>query len=300
MTDRRAELVRLLGGFSASRFVLRNSEPIASAATGSRAFRLDLERADGVRVRGLLSGPAGDWRDSPAVLYCHAHGGRYDIGAAELLDSRPALLPEAYGAALAARGIAALAIDLPCFGLRVTETESMAAKRSLWRGKPLFGEMLEDLAGALTLLSAWPGIAGDRIGAFGISMGATLSFWLAALEPRLRCLAHLCCFADLGELIRLGGHDRHGLYMMVPGLVDRVRTGEIAGLAARRPQLAAMGALDPLTPPSAIAIALADVRAAYAAAGAPDRLDILVDPQVGHCETPEMRRAVLAFLSRHL
>jgi dienelactone hydrolase len=295
MTVVRKPLANLLLGFAKSRFSVRESESVAVAEASMRCLRVDLIRADGIEVRGFLTGPAREWQAQPAILYCHAHGNRYDIGASELLQGRPALQPEPYGLALAKYGIVAFAIDLPCFGERAIEPESLAAKRHLWQGTTLFGEMLADLAGAITVLETWPGLDGMRIGTFGISMGATLAFWLAALDPRVKCLAHLCCFADLAELVRQNAHDQHGLYMTVPGLLAQWRTGKIAGLAAPRPQLAAMGARDPLTPLAAIEIALADVRAAYAAAGAPRSFSSLVDPQAGHHETEEMRRNVLRF-----
>jgi hypothetical protein len=130
----------------------------------------------------------------------------------------------------------------------------------------------------------------------GISMGATLSFWLAALDPRIRAIAHLCCLADLAMLVETGAHDLHGPYMIVPGLLQRFSTGTIAGLAAPRPQLALMGGDDPLTPPRAVERAIADAGAAYAAAGAAEAFTAQVFPGVGHQETPEMRARVLAFL----
>ena len=296
----RKTLIRLLGGHAPSRLASIGESAHPSASPEVTARWLTLERRDGTRIRACLTGPAGPWADLPAVLYIHAHGGKYDIGADELMAGRPALIDPPYGTALAGAGIVALCLDLPCFGSRASEPESRAAKRHLWAGTTLFGEMLEDCAGGLDVLAGWPGIDPGRIGAFGLSMGATLAFWLAALDPRLRCLAHLCCFADLAELIRLDAHDRHGLYMMVPGLVPAITTGAIAGLAAPRPQLACMGAADALTPPTAIALAVADARAAYAAAGAPDAFETLVDPATGHVETPEMRAAVMAFFARHL
>ncbi len=87
-----------------------------------------------------------------------------------------------------------------------------------------------------------------RVGVMGLSMGATLAYWLAALDSRITSAAHLCCFADMGELVASGAHQLHGLYMVVPGLVHEYRTGDIAGSVAPRPQLACMGATDPLTP----------------------------------------------------
>ena len=116
--------------------------------------------------------------------------------------------------------------------------------------------------------------------------------------PRVAALAQLCCLADIETLIESGAHDLHGPYLTVPGLPALARNGEIAGLVAPRPQLVAAGARDPLTPPDALARALSDLRQGYA--GAEDALEVIVDPQAGHEETPQLRQAVLAFLARHL
>jgi len=284
----------LLGGFEPSRFktISQTTEP----ADGFRAMKLILERADGEHVGGFLTGPAGEWRGLPAIVYIHAHGAKYEIGARELLDGRPALRGP-YAADLARQGIVALALDMPCFGDRATEPESAAAKRHLWNGTTLFGEILNDLGGAIDVLAAQNGVDAKRIGTFGLSMGATLAFWLAALDTRIAAVAHLCCFADLGELVRQNGHDLHGIYMTVPGLLPKIRTGQIAGLAAPRPHYAAMGAKDPLTPPETIDIGLADLKLAY---GDSNALRVHVDPDTGHVETPRMRADVLRFFAESL
>ena len=78
-----------------------------------------------------------------------------------------------------------LAIDLPCFGARATLRESAAAKAALWRGGSLAGQMLGELASALDWLAARSAPMPARIGVFGLSMGATLGYWLAAVEPRV-------------------------------------------------------------------------------------------------------------------
>jgi hypothetical protein len=108
----------------------------------------------------------------------------------------------------------------------------------------------------------------------------------------------LCCLADIEELIEVGAHDLHGPYLTVPRLPALARSGVIAGLVAPRAQLVGVGALDPLTPPRALARALADLREGYAAR--PEALEVLVEPDSGHLETPAMRRAVLEFFERRL
>ncbi len=293
----RTHLAALLGNIAPTGFRVVERSLMAHPRVGTRIERLDLVSPAGVAVRGILTGPDRAWELCPAVIYCHAHGNRYDIGANELIAGRPALLGPPYGQALAAAGMVALCIDLPCFGERQGETESAAAKFHLWHGSTLFGAMLADLAGALSVLQQIDGIDCTQISAFGISMGATLAFWLGALETRVAAVAHQCCFADLATLVSAGGHDLHGIYMTVPGLLAAFSTGEIAGLVAPRPQLACVGLLDPLTPPLAVEVAVADLRASYVAMGALDALQTHVSPDTGHAETPAMRAATLQFLA---
>lgn len=264
----------------------------AGEAEGVLAFHT----ATGQPVQGRICRPdgAGPW---PVVLVLHAHGNRYDIGCDELTLGRPAL-PRPIGPELAAAGIASVCLDMPCFGARATVSESAATKAALWAGRSLAGQMLGESRAAVDWLAAQPWVRPSRIGAYGISMGATLGYWLAGLDPRIRAVAHECCLADFAALIALGNHDLHGIYLTVPGLVTLAPNGVIAGLAAPRAQFIGLGDLDPLTPPAAADIALAQVRAAYAARGG--RLDIHREPAEGHRETEAMRAAAMAFLTREL
>lgn len=296
----RQRLSEALGSFAPVAWTIDAQKDRIAPFAGVRLKELTLVSPDGERARAYLAGPDQPWQNLPAILYCHAHGGKYDIGIEELLTGRPALVDPPYGLAFSAAGFVTLCIEMPCFGSRAFETESFRTKRELWHGRTLFGRMLAEQAGALALLKATQGVDPGRIGVFGLSMGATLAFWLGALQPEIRAVAHECSLADLNLLVAGGGHDRHGIYMTVPGLLQLARTGEIAGLIAPRPQLATMGALDPLTPPDALARAIDDLEAAYRNAGASDALDIVVSASTGHVETAEMRARVLALFSRVL
>lgn len=236
--------------------------------------------------------------DSPAVLYCHAHGARYDIGLSELSEGRPALV-RPYLQDLADLGCAVLCLEMPCFGSRQTD-ESALSKAHLWRGTTLFGQMLAELWAGTDFLSAHPDIDAGRIASLGVSMGGTQSWWLAALDPRLRAAVSLCCFADLSCLISKGLHDRHGQYMTVPGILRHTCTGALAGLAAPTPQLFGVGLQDWSSPKECFDIAQAEVTRAYARAGAADALRFHVEASAGHHETDGMRAAVLRFLTSQI
>ncbi|MBU1176347.1 MAG: dienelactone hydrolase family protein [Alphaproteobacteria bacterium] len=255
--------------------------------------------AAGESVRGYITRPQGVTSPMPAILYIHAHGGRYEIGADELIAGRPALLSP-LGAVFAGEGYLTLTIDLPCFGERQHTSESALSKALLWHNRSLAGQMLGELHSALDYLCTRTDVDAQSIAAFGISMGATFAYWLAAVDPRIAAAAHLCCFADFETMIASGAHDGHGIYLIVPGLLDLASNGEIVGLMAPRPQFVGLGGRDPLTPPDAVEKALAEARAAYEVAGAGDQFEVLIEPEGGHAETPAIRAAVLDFLACNL
>lgn len=311
-TDRQlaGRLQTLLGGWPAADpqqlKALLSLQPDSTLVQGEmRIERLQLpctrftEHAPDKTLPALLCKPPGPG-PFPVVLYCHAHGNNHDIGKQELLDGRPALIEGPYASALAERGIAAFAIDLPSFGERRCTTESSLSKRLLWHGDTLFGTMLRELAGAIDYLECRSDIDTNRLAAYGVSMGATLSWWLAALDERVGSIAEICCFADLATLIALGGHDEHGIYMTVPGLLPDISTADIAALMVPRPHLCAVGEMDGLTPPAAVKTATEALAQRYRQAGAASAWQLLVEPGSAHVETPRMRSAVLSFLEAQL
>lgn len=256
--------------------------------------RLRFELPGGEPVRAFLTRPAAAGRH-PAIVYAHAHGGQYGIGADELLDGRPALLSP-LGPVFAQAGYVTLMLEMPTFGERTEPKEWPLSKALLWQGRSLFGQMLSENAAAVTWLGSRPDVDAARIGMFGISMGCTLAYWLAAVDERIAAIAHLCCYADFHTMIETGAHDGHGIYLTVPGLLAETTTGEIAGLVAPRPQLICVGDADSLTPPAAVDKALITSRAMYG----DGPLELLRQPRIGHQETPEMRAAVLGFFGRYL
>jgi dienelactone hydrolase len=261
--------------------------------------RLELEVEGAGIVRAFLTRPSGAEGRQPAILYGHSHGGRHEIGASELMDGRSYLLSP-FGPLLARAGYVTLCMDMPTFGDRQVVEESAAAKAHIWYGTSLIGQMISEQAAALTYLASRDEVDPARIGAFGISLGSTLAYWHAALDPRIAAVAHLCCYADYATLVELGAHDNHGIYLLVPGLLNHTSTGEIAGLIAPRPQLICLGDRDELTPPPSIERALAVTRPMYEAAGAADALEVFVQAGVDHRETPEMHELIMAFFAREL
>ncbi|MEO8883457.1 MAG: acetylxylan esterase [Devosia sp.] len=257
-----------------------------------------LEVENGESIRGFITRPTDDTHRHPALLYMHSHGGKYEIGADELLQGHDYIGP--LGPIFARAGYVTLVIEMPLFGTRANFSESALSKALLWRGKVLMGQMLSELSGALSYLAARPDVDPARIGGFGMSMGCTHAFMLAALDDRIKAVAHLCCFADYDVMIDLGAHDGHGHYMTIPGLLAETSVGEICGAIAPRRQLICIGSDDALTPPAAVARARVETETAYSVAGHPEALTIFIEPGVKHQETPAMREKVLAFFRENL
>lgn len=263
-------------------------------AAGVERWRLHLNREQ--PVPALLLRPR-DAAPRGVVLYCHAHGHRFEVGKDELLIGRPALQSPPYGELLAARGWAVLAIDHWGFGERGEPSERALGKRLLWQGATLWGWRVHDTLAALDWLRGQPGLEHLPVVSLGMSMGSTMALWAAALEPAIAGCVDLCCAAEYRALLDSGGFDRHGEYFFVPGLLREFTLAEIAALIAPRPHLSLAGRGDALTPPEGLASLDRELRRAYAALGAPNAWQQVVEDG-GHAETPTMRAQVLAWLDR--
>jgi hypothetical protein len=229
------------------------------------------------------------------VLYCHAHGRRFEVGKDELLVGRPALQSPTYGEALTARGWAVLAIDHWGFGERQHPSESALVKRLLWQGRTLWGWRVHDTLAALDWLRLQPGLETLPVVSLGLSMGSTMALWAAALDERIAACVDLCCAAEYDALLRSGGFEGHGEYFFVPGLLEQFTLAEIAALIAPRPHLSLAGRADPLTPSEGLSSLDGALQSVYTALGASPHWRQIVEPG-GHAETPTMRASVLDWL----
>lgn len=299
MDDARHELERMLG-FAGRPLRFEGVQTVSEEDAGTAVIHdLAFQTHDGEVAPAWYAVPKNLASPAPAILYLHAHGKRYDIGRSELFEGRPAV-HQPYFAPLIDAGFAILCIEMPCFGARQTPDESARVKAHLWHGTTLFGRMIHELRCGLTFLAEQSAIDERRVGVYGLSMGGTQAYWLAALDKRVACAVSLCCFSDLTCLIETGQHDMHGHYMVVPGLLNRFSTGKIAGLVAPRPLLICAGLQDWSSPKACFDIARNEVSAAYAAVSAENHLQFNVDEVAAHVETPAMHDAVKRFFRQTL
>tara|TARA_R110002012_G_scaffold240838_1_gene415061 strand:+ start:2835 stop:3872 length:1038 start_codon:yes stop_codon:yes gene_type:complete len=254
------------------------------------------------KVPGILLVPDNLKGKAPCMLYCHAHFGTYEVGKEELLNGRTVML--AYAEVYAQKGIMTLAIDSWCFGERNRLKngafgEADTFKEMLWKGQTLFGMMLWDEMKALDYLLARPEADASRVGVFGLSMGATKAWWLAALDTRITTCLDLCCLTDFDELMKIGNLSGHGIYYYVPSLLQHFSTSTINELIVPRPHLSLNGRLDLLTPPAGVEKVRDYLLPLYKQHGREE--DCLIELfDCPHEELPEMRKLVVGWLDKYL
>lgn len=235
----------------------------------------------------------------PVILYNHAHGGDYVLGKDELLLGRSALQRPPYADVLTGLGYAALCIDTWAFGERRGRSEGEIFREMLWTGQVMWGMMVHDSLRALDYLVDRPDVDASRIGTLGLSMGSTMAWWVAALDPRVKVCVDICCLTDFDALIASRGLEEHGIYYYVPGLLKHFTTAQINALIAPRPHLSLAGVYDRLMPPAGLDRIDRELREVYARAGAPEAW-YLSRHATGHMETAGMRDEIVAFLRRWL
>ncbi len=298
-TVRRSKLYTLLGDLppldrkvSADRRIIEDTDEY-------RLEHLVLDLNGMEPTPAYLAIPKRATKPCPVVLYNHAHGGDYALGKEELRRSRPELIERPYLSDLINLGFAVLCIDHWLFGERHGRSELEFFKASIWRGRVVWGMMVYDSLKALDYIETRNELDAGRIGSLGLSMGSTMTWWLAALDERIKVGVDLCCLTDFEAFEQQSGLTGHSIYYFVPGLLKHFNTIDICAMAAPRARLALAGARDPLTPISGLEKIDKAMKALYASLGAEDRWKLVVE-DVAHQETPTMRRQALDFLQQHL
>jgi dienelactone hydrolase len=202
-------------------------------------------------------------------------------------------------------------IDAPGFGERNGQgpdgpserdmtAEETTAKFNLWVGRTFWGMMLRDDLMALDYLASRPEVDRDRIGVTGMSMGSTRTWWLMALDERLKTGVAIACMTRYQNLIRHGSIHEHDIGYFVPGMLDHFDSEAVIAMSAPRPILFQTGDRDGGSPVDGIHAIESAVRPVYALYGREDDFQSLVYPGLGHVYTPQMWGRTLAWMDAHL
>jgi dienelactone hydrolase len=305
----RAQLWELLGKLPA-RPSRPKVETLAREDRGDYTVeKFQFDNGAGATVPGYLLLPKNVAARAPAILYCHWHGGEYDIGKEELFQAKHT--PEPPGPAFARRGFVVLGVDAYCFGERNgrgpggpeekgRDGEMTASKFNLWVGRTLWGMMLRDDLMALDCLASRPEVDASRLGVMGMSMGATRCWWLMALDERLKTGVAIACLTRYQNLVQHEMLKAHGIYYFVPSLLNHFDTEAVVALLAPRPALFLNGGSDGGSPEDGIHAIESAVRPVYRLYGQEDAFQSFVYPGQGHVYTPEMWDKTLRWMDERL
>jgi dienelactone hydrolase len=153
---------------------------------------------------------------------------------------------------------------------------------------------------ALDYLASRPEVDSDRLGVTGISMGATRSWWLMALDDRLKTGVAVACLTRYQNLIEHQELKAHGIYYFVPNLLNHFDTEAIVSLVAPRPVLFQTGDQDTGSPVDGIRAIEAAVRPVYRLYGEEQNFQSIIYPGLGHVYTQEMWTKTLKWLDEKL
>ncbi len=172
---------------------------------GIRARTFTLQR-DSDAVPVIVWAPADATDPLPKVLL--GHGGTQDKEAPNIV---------ALAHALVRRGMAAVAIDAPGHGARVTEAQRAAFRERVRRTDPtvprdrgdpngtyskLFSRGVADWRAVLDEVERWPDIGASATGWWGVSMGTSIGLPFVATEPRISAAV-----LGLASTVSRPGHD---------------------------------------------------------------------------------------------
>lgn len=180
------------------------------------------------------------------------------------------------------------------------DQEASLFKLHLWFGRSIWGMQLRDEQIALDYLTTREEIDAERIGAQGMSMGSTRSWWLAALDERVKAVVGVACFTRYKELVAQRELKSHGIYYFVPGMLNHFDTEAVMALIAPRPFLALTGDSDSGSPVSGMQVLEEKLNDVYHMYNQRDLFKSIIYENTGHVYTDGMKIEMVNWFKKHL
>ncbi|PAD84153.1 hydrolase [Niallia circulans] len=235
----------------------------------------------------------------PIVLFNHSHGGNFDQGKEELLISNSYLQSPSFVEAITTLGYAVGSIDMWGFNERKGKLESELVKEMLLDGRSLWGMRIFDNIAFLDYLVDRPDIDQNRVATIGMSMGGLMSWWMAALDERIKVTIDIAAQVHIETLRQKRGLDHHGFYYYVPGFLKQFSTLAVQSLIVPRPRLSLVGKDDRMCPLEGVILLDEELGKIYGKYDAKNQWNSQIVTG-GHQETKEMRKQWENFLQKHL
>ena len=275
---------------------------------GWRIEKFVFDNGVDTQVPGYIAIPEDGQAKHPAILTMHGHSSSKE----NMFGYQPT--SQNVAELLAKKGYVVLGIDNYFNGERKgagpagtletmqrgSDQEMSLFKLNLWLGRTLWGMMLRDEQIALDYLASRPEVDAGRIGAQGMSMGSTRSWWLAGIDDRIKAVVGVACFTRYEDLIAIRELRAHGIYYFVPGLLKHFDTEGVMALLAPRPFLALTGDRDAGSPPEGMKTLEKILAQFYKLHGRPEAFRSVIYPETGHVYNDDMKEKMAEWFDRYL
>ena len=296
-TDRR-RLQEMLGLWPAP-----ERTPLRATITGVvehpefRVEKLHFQSRPGLYVTASLYLPPKPEGRIPAVLYVCGHGNVKKDGIS--YGSKASY--QHHGAWFARNGYACMVIDT----LQLGEIEGLhhgTYREGMWwwisRGYTPGGVEAWNGIRALDYLQSRPEVDPERLGITGRSGGGAYSWYVAALDPRVKAAVPVAGITDLENHVIDGTVEGHCDCMFIANRYQWDYS-RLAALVAPRPLLIANTDKDTIFPLEGVVRVHAQVRRIYQLLKAPDRLGLLIT-EGPHRDTQDLQVPALRWFNRFL
>ena len=252
------------------------------ACDGYTDYRITVETEEGYHTPAHLLIPDGAKTPIPLTVALSGHGGGMHVALGEAKTEKDeTVLREwphrAMGPRSVREGRAALMIEARNFGECSLEgygtSCTEAAKIAILMGRTVIGERVNDAMRILDAIAReFPEIDMTDIVCTGNSGGGTATYYLACCDERITAAAPSCSICTFESSIAAR---RHCMCNHIPSIRRYFEMGDLAGLIAPRWLAIAAGKLDVGFPIEGTRDAFRQVKAAYSAAGVPERCALL-------------------------
>ncbi len=251
----------------------------------------------GLYVTGNLYRPADQTGPLPAVLYVCGHGRVKSDG----VSYGNKVAYQHHGGWFARNGYVCLTIDTVQLG-EIEGIHHGTYREGMWwwnnRGYSSAGVEAYNCIRAVDYLQSRPEVDGDRIGVTGRSGGGIYSWWIAALDERIRAAVPVAGITSLKNHVVDGCVEGHCDCMFQVNTY-RWDYPMVAALVAPRPLLITNSDKDRIFPLDGVVDVYTKVRKIYALYDATENLGLQIS-EGPHKDTQELRVAAFRWMNRFL
>jgi len=274
------------------------------AAVTSKVERDDLtvenlhfQSSPGLYVTANLYLPKNLTRAAPTILYLCGHGPVISNG----VSYGNKVTYQHHGAWFARNGYICLVLDTLQLG-EILGLHHGTHREGMWwwnsRGYTPAGVEAWNCIRALDYLSTRPEVDTNRFGATGRSGGGAYSWWIAALDDRIKAAAPVAGITDLHNHVVDGVVEGHCDCMFTVNTY-RWDYAQVAALVAPRPLLIVNTDADYIFPLDGVQRTHAHVRRIYELHKASDKLGLVIGPGP-HKDTQDLQVPVFRWFNKHL